>query len=141
STTTWPTATRQGRPTAKRPCTRQTRSAPASRGCTACRRWARTRRRLPPSAAAASRRAGRLMSGCSPSSTTLTATPSATPSRSPVFTPDSRLVAFASNREADVFQVYTVDLRGSAVTRLTQDDSDYQALDNQPDPLLRLARN
>lgn len=71
----------------------------------------------------------------------LTAGDGSAEDRSPAFTPDSRLVAFASNREADVFQVYTVDLRGSAVTRLTQDDSDYQALDYQPDPLLRLARN
>ncbi len=71
----------------------------------------------------------------------LTAGDGSAEDRSPVFTPDSRLVAFASNRAGDVFQVYTVDLRGTAVTRLTQDDSDYQTLDYQPDPLLRLTQN
>lgn len=61
--------------------------------------------------------------------------------RTPAFTPDSRLVVFASNRQSDVFQVYTVDLRGRTVTRLTQDDRDYQALDYRPEPRLRLIQN
>lgn len=71
----------------------------------------------------------------------LTAGDGSAEDRSPVFTPDGRLVAFASNRESDVFQVYTVDLRGAQVTRLTQDERDYQALDYQPNPLLRLTQN
>jgi TolB protein len=71
----------------------------------------------------------------------LTAGDGSAEDRSPVFTPDSRLVAFASNREGDVFQLFTVDLRGTVVTRLTQDDNDYQALDYKPEPLLRLIQN
>ncbi|MGQ9889795.1 MAG: hypothetical protein ACUVSX_15110 [Aggregatilineales bacterium] len=71
----------------------------------------------------------------------LTADDSGAEDRAPAFTPDSRLVVFASNRQSDVFQMYTVDLRGKTVTRLTQDDRDYQALDYRPEPRLRLLQN
>ncbi len=58
--------------------------------------------------------------------------------RSPVFTPDAQWVVFASNRESEEFQIYVVDLRGSVLRRITNNDRDVLLLDYRPELLLRL---
>lgn len=58
--------------------------------------------------------------------------------RAPVFTPDGQWVSFASNRESEVFQIYVVDLRGSVLRRITNNERDSLSLDYRPELLLRL---
>jgi hypothetical protein len=56
----------------------------------------------------------------------------------PDWTPDSQWIAFLSNRDGDVYQVYLVDLRGREVLRVTQDERDITAMHFQPDIRFRL---
>jgi Tol biopolymer transport system component len=58
--------------------------------------------------------------------------------RAPVFTPDIQWVAFASNRESEEFQIYIVDLRGSVLRRITNNERDILSLDYHPELVLRL---
>ncbi len=58
--------------------------------------------------------------------------------RRPDWTPDGQFVAFLSNREDEVYQVYLVDLRGREVQRVTQDERDITAMSFQPDVRFRL---
>jgi Tol biopolymer transport system component len=55
--------------------------------------------------------------------------------RNPVFAPNGESVLFLSNREDDTFQLYTVDLETSAVTRLTDSARDIDSLVFKPVPL------
>jgi Tol biopolymer transport system component len=55
--------------------------------------------------------------------------------RNPVFTPNTESVMFLSNREDDTFQLYTVDLETSVVTRLTDSARDIDSLVFKPVPL------
>jgi len=58
--------------------------------------------------------------------------------RWPAFSPDGQWVAFASNRESEVFQIYIVDLRGSVLRRITNNEHDVLSLEFRPEVLLRL---
>lgn len=58
--------------------------------------------------------------------------------RNPAWTPDGRWVAFASNREDELFQFYLVDVRGREVIRLTNDDREARSITFRPELLLRL---
>jgi hypothetical protein len=58
--------------------------------------------------------------------------------RSPAFAPNGEWVYFASNRESEAFQIYVVDLRGSVLRRITNNDRDTLSLDYRPELLLRL---
>lgn len=52
--------------------------------------------------------------------------------RKPVFTADGRWIAFLSNRDGERFQLYLVDPRGVAVTRVTNNDRDIQSVAAAP---------
>jgi TolB protein len=56
----------------------------------------------------------------------------------PAFAPNGEWVAFASNRLSDAFQIYVVDLRGSVLRRITNNERDILSLDYRPELLLRL---
>ena len=58
----------------------------------------------------------------------------------PVFTPDERWIAFLSNREGVGFELYVVNLRGDALTRLTDGEGSIQSFDYRPEIVLRLRR-
>ena len=55
--------------------------------------------------------------------------------RNPVFTPDGKSVLFLSNRDGDTFQLYVVDIKTLAVTRLTDNIRDITSLVFKPIPL------
>jgi hypothetical protein len=57
--------------------------------------------------------------------------------RAPAWSPDGRLVVFISNRENDRFQVYTFDITGRVLTRLTQDNRDAQRALFRPEARVR----
>lgn len=56
--------------------------------------------------------------------------------RQAVFSPDSRLIYFVSNREDGIFQIYLVNLRGSELVRIAEIEGDVQTLAFRPEPLL-----
>ncbi len=60
--------------------------------------------------------------------------------REPVFSSSGTTVIFVSNRLAERFQLYSVDLRGSTVTRLADIPGDVQSVAFQPNLLFRLER-
>lgn len=58
--------------------------------------------------------------------------------RRPVFTPNGQNVVFISNRESSTFQLYTVDLNGRAVARVTDVSASVVAAVYRPEPRLIL---
>ena len=55
--------------------------------------------------------------------------------RNPAFTPDGKSVLFLSNRDGENFQIYIVDIKTLAVTRLTDNIRDITSLVFKPIPL------
>jgi TolB protein len=58
--------------------------------------------------------------------------------RDPVFSASGTSVVFISNRRAERFQLYAVDLQGNEVTRLAETSGDVQSVAYQPNVRFRL---
>jgi TolB protein len=56
----------------------------------------------------------------------------------PTFTADDNWVGFASNRGGAIFQLYVIDITGTVLVQLTDNELDKQELDFRPEILLRL---
>lgn len=58
--------------------------------------------------------------------------------RQPAFSPDGRWIAFISNREDDRFQIYLINIQGTELIRLTNNEREDQSLTFRPNLLLNV---